>query len=301
MCSSDLEYNESITEWNAKKDALAEVRRKGAEKQGMRVPKAPRFRRKTVRVSDVIEPTTEEDTDEVITKAAPVTHHVPSVMSVYQVHPDIRTALEKGDTSAVLKAMADAKGNPYYAALAQRLLDANVKSKIAYIDSEKVEALDHRDPQLLESLNRQLATLRTLVKAALPADKAQAISEALKSNNRDRILAAIQTIAFDPAFEPSELQQVHNTAVFFRDKFAWDAKYDPQEDTIILRKGAPLTNAVFLHEAVHAATVTAIRNPNSLKGDRRKGFDQLNELYTYASKHILNSPLFTDEIGRAHV
>ena len=74
----------------------------------------------------------------------------------------------------------------------------------------------------------------------------------------------------------------------------------PQEDTIILRKGAPLTNAVFLHEAVHAATVTAIRNPNSLKGDRRKGFDQLNELYTYASKHILNSPLFTDEDRKAY-
>jgi hypothetical protein len=81
----------------------------------------------------------------------------------------------------------------------------------------------------------------------------------------------------------------------FNRQYAWDGKYDPVSDSIVLRSGAgKLTNHLFLHEALHAATLHLIDNKDKLTGIQRQGYDRLVELYTYA-KQSLSQDKYTDE------
>jgi hypothetical protein len=69
-------------------------------------------------------------------------------------------------------------------------------------------------------------------------------------------------------------------------EYGWLGKYDPSTNKITMRQGY-LTNHLFLHEVLHAATSRLIDNPKSLQGARLDAYNRLNEIYNY-SKGILS-------------
>lgn len=284
-------YNESVGKWYEQKEKLAEERRKKAQANGVNAPKAPRAPRKKRKIAEarVIKAVDESAfLDEEVAEEIEQARHIPEVYGVHQVHPDMRAALDKGDGKKALEIMASAKGNPYYAALAQRLLDAGVKSKITQIDTGKIEPLDPRDPTILSSFKDQLKVLEGMVRA-LPAEEQAAALEGLRSNDRDKVFAAISKVSEAPLSE-TDRQVLGTTAEFATEHFGWDAKYDPATDTITLRKGTVITNATLLHEFVHAGTVEAIRSPEKLRGVRLDGYNQLKELYEYVKQNFADKP-----------
>ena len=284
-------YNESVGKWYEQKEKLAEERRKKAQANGVIAPKAPPVKRKKRKIAEarVIKAVDEAAFfDEEVSDELEQARHIPEVYGVHQVHPDLRSALNKGDGKKALEIMASAKGNPYYAALAQRLLDAGVKSKIEHIKNYKLEPLDHRDNTILSSFEAQLKVLEGMVRA-LPADQQAAVLEGLQSKNRDKVFAAITKLS-EADLSETDRQVLVTTAEFAVDNFGWDAKYDPATDTITLRNDTVITNATLLHEFVHAGTVMALRDPSKLKGIRLDGYNQLKELYEYVQRNLADKP-----------
>jgi hypothetical protein len=77
-------------------------------------------------------------------------------------------------------------------------------------------------------------------------------------------------------------------------EFAWDGKYDPASDTIVMRQGdGKLTNHLLLHETVHAASSYLIDNADKLVGIQRQGYERLEELFKY-SKDMMDQQGVTD-------
>lgn len=289
-------YNESVSKWYEQKDKLAEQRRQKAQERGANVPKAPQVKKKKRKIAEArVIKAVDEAVDEAaflgeeVSEEVEQARHIPEVYGVHQVHPDMRAALEKGDGKKALEIMANAKGNPYYAALAQRLLDAGVKSKIEQIDNGKLEPLNQYDEAILPSFKAQLEVLGNMVQSFVPEDKRSAILDGLNSNNRDKIFAAITELS-GADLDESSRQILSTTAEFASENFGWDAKYDPNTDTVILRRDTVMTNATFLHEFVHAGTAMLVRQPEKLKGIQRDGYNQLKELFEYAKKTLADRP-----------
>jgi hypothetical protein len=206
-----------------------------------------------------------------------------------QLHPALRRLLEKGKTNEVLQILAAAKGNPYYAALAQRLLDTGLTAKTRLVDVNTMETLSN-DPAVKESINEQLNTLSQIVTELYPVEEQATIIAGLRSTNLREVVTALgrmqSTLKQNKAL-PGQIEAFENTLGLFNRQYAWDGKYDPASDSIVLRSGAgKLTNHLFLHEALHAATSHLLDNADKLTGIQRQGYDRLVELYEYAKKTL---------------
>jgi hypothetical protein len=82
------------------------------------VPRAP----KKVRISDIKE---EEQERKVNVK------NLPKIQMITEIHPMLKRMLEEGKVQEALDILANAKGNPYYAVLAQRLLDTGMTAEVS--------------------------------------------------------------------------------------------------------------------------------------------------------------------------
>jgi len=70
------------------------------------------------------------------------TKNLPTVQMLTEVHPDIVRKLNAGDLNGALEIIAQqTKTNPYYAALAQRILDTGINAKVRMVDANKMESI----------------------------------------------------------------------------------------------------------------------------------------------------------------
>lgn len=281
-------FAEAVTKYHEQLDAYAEKQRKAAEKRtNQKINRAPR-KPKVVRIGDIEEVEPEQVTS---------TKNLPSVQMLTEIHPMLRRLLEQGKTNEVLQILADAKGNEYYSALAQRLLDTGLTAKTRLVDADTMETLSN-DPNVKKSLDESLNTLRQIVADLYPADQQASIIAGLRSTKLREVIGAIaqiqSTIRQHDAL-PGNIETLENTIDLFNRQYAWNGKYDPSTDEIVLRSGAGrLTNHLFLHEALHAAASHLLDNPDQLSGIQRQGYDRLEELYQHAKK-VLSPNEFADE------
>lgn len=293
------ERKEEAKQNNADKEA-AKVRRReakkrametiaAAEKAGANLPKAPEH--EDIDVSD--------ETEEVLTPelGAPFKNQ-PITQVLLEVDPNaVENAinqLKAGNLKAVLKLMsstAAAKVNKYYSALAQRILDANITAKSRVIDTQKMESLDN-DPRVQETLNNYIDALEEAVLASVPKDQQGAILKDLKSKRLQDVADAI--VGLQETLPSDAHKQIAGDALqLLDDQYNWDAKYDPESDTVVFRSGR-ITNGLVLHESLHAALSALLDNHKNLQGARLEAYKQLENLYNYA-KQILNQHGFTDQ------
>jgi hypothetical protein len=283
-------FQKARTEYYKKLDTYSEQRRKELEKrQKVRIPRAP----KKVRIGDIKE--------ELVEPTANV-KNLPTVQVVTEIHPALTRMLEQGQVREALDILANAKGNPYYAALAQRLIDTNMTAESRLIDTNTIESLNN-DPTIKESLDKRLEVLRDIVSTIYPAEQQAGIISGLRSTKLRELSNAVSTMmdTIDSVgASESQKQALESAYDLLNKEYNWNGKYDPSTDQIVLRSGAgKLTNTLFLHEAIHAAASHLIDNADKLSGVQRQGYERLVELYEY-SKQALQSEEFTNEFYDLH-
>jgi len=291
-------FEKSVTKYREQLDKRAEQLRADTEKKtGGKIPKAPKQRSKRITETELGE---REETAEPEIPAK----NLPRIRKLYEVHPAIKRAIEAGDTKLVLELMAQSKADPYFALLAQRLLDANITAKTQMVGADEMLPLSDR-PGISDTLDGYLTALRDLVITSFPQGKQAEIVRQLESNKLSELEEAFNAIneefnkngqrqlSTNEEVLTDGQRQLFNDAVdFFNAHYNWNAKYDPNTDVITMRVGT-LTNHVYLHEAVHATAEHLLRRPDALKGIRRQGYDQLNELFNH-SKAMLALKGLTD-------
>ena len=285
--AANVKLEEAKSENNAKRKEYSEKQVQAYEKRTrQKVPRAP----KKVRIGDVKEV---EQERRVNVKNLPTIHIVP---------PIVTRLLEQGKVQEALQIMADSKGNPYYSALAQRLLDTGMTAKSRVINLDLIESLNN-DPNIKESLDKRLEVLRDLVVTVYPTERQAAITAGLRSSKLRELITAIQTLQStidSVGASEAQKQTLESTYKLLEDEFNWNGKYDPATDEIVLRSGdGKLTNTLFLHESLHAAASHLIDNADKLTGVQRQGYDRLVELYEY-SKKTLAAEEFNNEFYDLH-
>lgn len=290
------QYDAFVTKWNELKDKQAEERRQAVEKAtNTKIPRAPKRKVVYTKVTEAVPETEAGEGEE--TPELPERYR-PRVQGIYEIHPDIRGLLDAGDTNGALQVLSEAKGNPYYAAIAKRLLEAGITAKTEFVDYGSMEPLDlYKEGSTNATMNNYLNSLVTIAKAALPVDAQAEVVAALQTPDRNRIFNAIQRLGsseFRSSMTRGQFQTIKDAADFAVKNYGWDGKYDPNRDIIVFRRGAGLTNALFLHEALHAATYSLIDRNAELTGVQRQGYDQLAALYKHTQAMLENKTLTPD-------
>jgi hypothetical protein len=225
---------------------------------------------------------------EVVPEIEDSNKYLPTIESL---HPDITRKLEAGDVRGALELFGVLKKreSPYYAELAQRLLDTGFTAKSRMISLNTMEPLSN-DPSVVEALKQRTDALRDVIVSLYPKDQQSGLLSDIKSDNLRDVISAIARIEDtmrDYNASPSSIAVVQAYSDLVRKEYAWDGKYDPATDTIVLRQGSGvLTNHLLLHETLHAATSHLLDNPKSLSGVQRTGYDQLLELYEYSKSKL---------------
>ena len=260
-------YNDKIS---AIKTKNAEAKIQKAEKIAkIKLPRPPRISNRVGESEDT------EETPSVQTSKK----GLPQVQMLAEVHPAILRMIKAGDLNGTLKLLAEAKGNPYYAALAARLLEADITAKTSIVKQDEMIPLSN-DPNVKKSLTSQLNTAVDMVNESMPDANKKALTAALKSDNLSDIKAALAEIESQLTNE-SRKQVITNIRAFVNEEYDWLGKYDPESDTIMYRQGR-ISNHLFLHEAIHAAALHLLDNPDSLTGVRKDAYKQLEDLYNHS-------------------
>ena len=272
-------YNAAVTVYNNKISAIktknAEARIQKAEKIAkVKLPRPPRISNRIAESEDT------EETPSVQTSKK----GLPQVQMLAEVHPAILRMIKAGDLNGTLKLLAEAKGNPYYAALATRLLEADITAKTSIVKQDEMISLSN-DPNVKKSLTSQLNTAVDMVNESMPDANKKALTAALKSDNLSDIKAALAEIE-SQLTNDSRKQVITNIRAFVNEEYDWLGKYDPESDTIMYRQGR-ISNHLFLHEVIHAAALHLLDNSDSLTGVRKDAYKQLADLYDH-SKGILS-------------
>jgi len=281
---NNLQEEEKFEALKAKYDAAIKA---GANKKieevetttGVKIPRAPRIKKE-------------------LSEEQRLGKNLPTVQKLTELqHPDIMRLLDKGDTKGALKILAAAPKNAYYSALAKRLLESGVDAETEVIGQNEMVSLSN-DPAVKDTLDAQLSALANMVSTGFPKDKQSAILKGLKSNNLFDLNEAIAELENDLE-NPSQRQILNETIALLKKEYGWLGKYDPRTNKITMRQGY-LTNHLFLHEAMHAATSRLIDNPKSLQGPRLDAYNRLNEIYNYSKGILSRDGMNIDNIQNLH-
>ena len=102
----------------------------------------------------------------------------------------LKRLLEEGKVQEALDILANAKGNPYYAVLAQRLLDTGMTAESRLVDIDVIESLNN-DPAIKESLDKRLEVLRDIVATMFPTEQQAALIAGLRSSKLRDLVNAV--------------------------------------------------------------------------------------------------------------
>ena len=288
--AEEAKFDQAVTAYRAeikrRQEASAASKIKKAETAtGVKIPRAPKKRTRSEVIFDM-----DTQGDEAVTEAPVDLRNLPTKAKL---HPSVVRALKGGDLKGALEILANTKAEGYFKHLAQRLLDAKLTAKTKIIPKDSLESLSN-DPKVKETLESQIRALDEMVRISLPESQQKELIAGLRSKNLYDIVAAVDEL--QTAFtNPSQQQVVAETVQLINKEFSWFGKYDPETDTITLREGS-LDNNVLLHEALHAATVRLIDNPEKLQGVRKEAYNQLLDLYNHSKGILSNSQLGIDHI-----
>ena len=279
--AANAQFEQAVSEYNARLDAYKEKQRAEAK---VPVPRAPKKSRERISAF------TPEDEREEVEEPKVSKKNLPRVQGLYEVHPAIRRALDAGDTQQALKLIAEAKSNPYYSLLAERLLEAGITAQVQLIPRDEITPLNDTSAVRESYVNFQ-AALREFITTTLPESRHAEIIRLLESNklrDLEQAMAILGSLNQDQTINmtDAQVQLIASAKNFFNQQYGWIGKYDPASDTIFMRREVGMTNHTFLHEVLHAATIGMIDNPSTLTGIRRQGYDQLLELYTHAKNFL---------------
>jgi hypothetical protein len=290
---SNKQYAEAKSRRQDRIEEIAEKKREAAEKNGAKLPKAPRKKKTAKERLSRMQEEAEVEAGEGEVTIEPFTEanlkNLPTVQQLANLmqepHPSILRLLNNGDTRGALELLARVKDNKYYAELAQRILDTGFTAKTRLIKPDTMESLSN-DPQVKESLDERLRSLRDLVVALYPQEQQATIIDGLRSGKLRNLIFAIETMQDtleQNGGTESNQMLLDSVAELVNKQFAWNGKYDPASDTIVMREGSGhLTNHLLLHETLHAAASHLIDNKDRLVGVQRQGYERLNELYEYS-------------------
>jgi hypothetical protein len=283
---ANVAYSKAITDYHESLKRYEERLAKEAKERATIEQK--KVERKLKRISErVTETATEEG--EATPDVEVSTKNLPTVQMLTELHPDMVRMLEAGDARGALELMAQMKGNPYYAELAQRLLDTNFTAQTRLVDADTMESLSN-DPNIAKSLQERIDALRDVITAIYPTDQQGTLIADLRSGKLRTILSALAQIesSMDQVNASESNKQVLQSLIdLVNTQYAWSGKYDPATDTIVMRRGVgKLTNHLLLHETIHAAASHLLDNPERLSGFQRQGYDRLVELYEYAKTQL---------------
>jgi len=283
--AANEQYRKAITQYYEALDRYNAQLAKDRKKQKSISKSTPKIKN----ISEAVDET--EATEKAETPDVEVsTKNLPTVQMLTEVHPDIVRKLNAGDLNGALEIIAQqTKTNPYYAALAQRILDTGINAKVRMVDANKMESLSD-DPKVEESLKARLATVNNIVQASYPADVAKVIQASLNSNKLPDVISALYeidaTIGNTSAIE-SEKQAIESLKELINTQYSWAGMYDPRTNSVVLRQGAGrLTNHLLLHESLHAAASYLIDNSDKLSGIQKEGYNRLKELYEYSKAQL---------------
>jgi len=283
----EFKFNKAVTIFNLevqkRKTASAQRRITAAEKatnQQLRLEKRKKAKEDAAAIEAI-----ETEGDEQIIDAPVEFNNRPEKRKL---HSAVVRAIKDGDLNGALKIMAGDKTSGYFKDLAQRLLEAGLTAKTKVLPQNTIASLSN-DPKIKETLDNQLRALRDMVETSLPEAQRGELLSALSSKNLFDVGAGVVELR-DMLTNPAQLQIVDETQQLLDKEFNWDAKYDPETDTLTMREGM-MDNNVFFHEALHAATIHLIDNPDKLSGARKQAYNRLLELYNYskgtlASEHL---------------
>jgi len=181
-------YSEAISRRQEKIETMAEKKRQEAEKNGAKLPKAPRRKRTAKERLSKMQEEAETEVGEGEETIEPFTEanlkNLPTVQQLANMmrepHPSILRLLENGDTRGALELLAQVKDNKYYAELAQRILDTGFTAETRLIAPDTMESLSN-DPRVKDSLNERLSALSELVVALYPQEQQATIIGDLRS------------------------------------------------------------------------------------------------------------------------
>jgi hypothetical protein len=290
---SNKQYAEAKSRRQDRIEEIAEKKREAAEKNGAKLPKAPRKKRTAKERLSRMQEEAEVEAGEGEVTIEPFTEanlkNLPTVQQLANLmqepHPSILRLLNNGDTRGALELLAQVKDNKYYAELAQRILDTGFTAETRLIKPDTMESLSN-DPRVKESLDERLRSLRDLVVALYPQEQQATIIDGLRSGKLRNLIFAIETMQDtleQNGGTESNQMLLDSVAELVNKQFAWNGKYDPASDTIVMREGSGhLTNHLLLHETLHAAASHLIDNKDRLVGVQRQGYERLNELYEYS-------------------
>ncbi len=290
---ADKQYAQAKSRRQDRIEEIAEKKREAAEKNGAKLPKAPRKKRTAKERLSQMQEEAEVEAGEGEVTIEPFTEanlkNLPTVQQLANLmqepHPSILRLLKNGDTRAALELLAQVKDNKYYAELAQRILDTGFTAKTRLIKLDTIESLSN-DPRVKESLDERLRSLRDLVVALYPQEQQATIIDGLQSGKLRNLIFAVETMQDtleQNGGTESNQMLLGSVAQLINEQFEWDGKYDPATDKIVMREGAGhLTNHLLLHETLHAAASHLIDNKDRLIGVQRQGYERLDELYQYS-------------------
>lgn len=294
---ANKQFDAYVSEYNRRLEKLAEKRQEDYEKRtGKKLnrTRGERKQRKIVqtKVTEAIEETAPEEAEETPDVEA-VTKNLPQVKWI-GVHPAIIRTLENNDVRGALEIMAKGEGR-YYSLLAERLLEAGIDSNIRFIDNNTMESLN-QNPMDSRVLDSYINSVSKIVEALATGDMKEELLAQLKSNDPNVVGNALYQMAAtakQSGGTKNQVQTLEDAYKFFQQNYMWRAKFVPDNNEIVLRRASGLTNAVFLHEAIHAVTSNAINKSAQLTGIRKQGYDQLKELFEY-SQNALKDLQVTD-------
>jgi len=274
---ANAEFEQAVSDYNARLDAYKEKQIASAKVPIPRAPKKSRDRAGAFTPEEEREETTEPKVSR---------KNLPRVQGLYEVHPAIRRAIEAGDTQQALQLIAANQSNPYYALLAERLLEAGVTAKTQLISRDTIAPLNDT-PEVRKTFDNFLDSLRELVATTLPQERHAELMRLLGSSKLRDLEAALAELnsasrGTSSSMTDAQIQLVGAATDFISQQYGWIGKYDPASDTIFMRQEVGMSNHTFLHEVLHAATLGVLDRPDTLSGIRRQGYDKLVELYKHA-------------------
>ena len=284
--AANVAYSKAVTDYHDSLKRYEEQLAKEAKERATIEQK--KTERKLKRISERVTETAAEE-GEATPDVEVSTKNLPSVQMLTELHPDMIRMLESGDTRGALELMTQMKGNPYYAELAQRLLDTKFTAQTRFIDADTMESLSN-DPNIGKSLQERIDALRDVIIAIYPSDQQATLIGELRSGKLRNVLSALAQVeaSMDQMNASESNKQVLQSLIdLVNTQYAWSGKYDPATDSIVMRRGVgKLTNHLLLHETIHAAASHLLDNPERLSGFQRQGYDRLVELYEYAKTQM---------------
>ena len=200
-------------------------------------------------------------------------------------HPSVVEAINNNDISGALRAVAK-NTSGLYSVLAARLAELDLPTTVGF-NRERELVRQHIDSRS----SQQQVQLFTYVRRAYPALYEKYFKNYDKPESLELVYQGLKEL-YKPEYNTSPLTL---QLALVRDEFdktmpglVHSGLYMPSSDAISLRTGGQfgLTNRVFLHEVVHAATEFVLRSTTGLNQRQREGVTQLYVLYNYAKSEL---------------